>query len=127
MNRDHFDNVVVCMRNISKNAKKKVLLLCECTIISFGSPNVPLDFHHFNVFILGLMKVKEEQDLNEVEEKHQDQKAHDVSTGETSGSCSKIENSIQITEVKRPFSCSECGKTFTQENYLRSHMRFHNR
>ncbi len=59
------------------------------------------------------MKVKEEQDLNEVEEKHQDQKAHDVTTRETSGSCSKTENSIQITEVKRPFSCSECGNIQT--------------
>ncbi|KAL1279211.1 hypothetical protein QQF64_025884 [Cirrhinus molitorella] len=32
----------------------------------------------------GLMKVKEEQDLNEVEENHQDPKAHDATTGDKS-------------------------------------------
>ncbi len=71
--------------------------------------------------------MKEEQDLNEAEEKHQDQKAHDVTTGETSGSCSKTENGCsqsnsQITEVKKPFSCSECGNTFKQKKSLDAHV-----
>ncbi len=74
--------------------------------------------------------MKEEQDLNEAEEKHQDHKAHDVTTGETSGSCSKTENGCsqsnsQITEVKKPFSCSECGNTFTHKRSLKYHMFMH--
>ncbi|KAG1927041.1 hypothetical protein F2P79_024518 [Pimephales promelas] len=99
----------------------------------------------------GLMKVKEEiQDLNEMVEKHQHQKAHDVIAGEKPLSCSKTEkSSIQITDVKRlfcgntftsresckthmrlhtgkkPFSCSQCGKSFTFKQGLNSHMRNH--
>ncbi len=66
------------------------------------------------------MKVKEErQDLNEVEEKHLDKKDHDVN-GEKSASCS-----IQITEVNRPFSCSQCGKTYKHKTSLMKHMRIH--
>ncbi len=65
MYMDSFDNGFVCTH-----------------MSSFYIPNVPIDFHHLNIFILGLMKVKEErQDLNELEEKHQCQKDHDV-TGE---------------------------------------------
>ncbi len=62
------------------------------------------------------MKVKEErQDLNEVEEKHQDQKDH--VTGEKSVNCS-----IQITEVKKAFCCSQCGKSFTRKRHLKDHL-----
>ncbi|RXN17242.1 gastrula zinc finger -like protein [Labeo rohita] len=41
----------------------------------------------------GLIKVKEEQDLNEMEEKNPDQKAHDVITGEKSFAYSFIKES----------------------------------
>ncbi len=61
----------------------------------------------FNVFILGLKTVKEErQDLNEVEEKRQCQKDHNVN-GEKFVSCS-----IQTTDMKKPFGCSQCGNTY---------------
>ncbi|XP_039528988.1 gastrula zinc finger protein XlCGF49.1-like [Pimephales promelas] len=75
----------------------------------------------------GLIKVKEERpDLNEVEEKHQHQKAHDVTAGEKPLSCSKTEkSSIQITDVKRLFVCSECGNTFTRKENLKNHMIIH--
>ncbi len=65
------------------------------------------------------MKVKEGQDLNEVEEKCQCQKDHDVN-GEKSVSCS-----IQITDVKRPFSSSQCGNTYKHKRSLKNHMRIH--
>ncbi len=52
---------------------------------------------------------EERQDLNEVEEKYQHQKDHDVN-GEKSVSCS-----IKKTDVKKPFSCSQCGNTFTRK------------
>ncbi len=61
---------------------------------------------------------EERQDLNEVEEKHQDQKDH--VTGEKSVSCS-----IQITDVKKPFSCSQCGNTYKHKKSLKNHMRSH--
>ncbi len=84
--------------------------------MNFIFPNVQIDSH---LFILGLMKVKEErQDLNEVDEKHQDQKDH--VTGEKSVSCS-----IQITDVKKPFSCSQSGKSFTCNENLKDHMLIH--
>ncbi len=51
---------------------------------------------------------EERQDLNEVEEKHQDQKDH--VTGEKSVNCS-----IQITEVKKPFFLLSVWKGFYQE------------
>ncbi len=103
MYMDSFDNGFVCTH-----------------MSSFYIPNVPIDFHHLNIFILGLMKVKEErQDLNELEEKHQCQKDHDV-TGEKSASCN-----IQITEVQRPFSCSQCGNTYKHKRSLMKHMRIH--
>ncbi len=54
---------------------------------------------------------EERQDLNEVE-KHQCQKDHDVNE-EKSVSCS-----IQITEVKRPFSCSQCENTYKHKEAL---------
>uniref|UniRef100_A0A672MGK1 C2H2-type domain-containing protein n=1 Tax=Sinocyclocheilus grahami TaxID=75366 RepID=A0A672MGK1_SINGR len=78
------------------------------------------------------MNVKEEQDLSEVEEKYQCQKAHDVIAGETSVSCSKTEKrcsqrNIQRKKVKRPFSCSQCGNAFTRKKYLNNHMSIHNR
>ncbi|XP_043085840.1 zinc finger protein 570-like [Puntigrus tetrazona] len=63
----------------------------------------------------GLMKVKEErQDLDEVEEEH-----HDVDE-EKSESCR-----VQITDVKRPFSCSQCGYRYGQRRSLIKHMRIH--
>ncbi|XP_042592069.1 gastrula zinc finger protein XlCGF26.1-like [Cyprinus carpio] len=66
------------------------------------------------------MKMKEErQDMNEVEEKHQDQKDHDLN-GEKSVSCS-----IKNTEIKSPFSCSQCEKTFTCNKNLKCHMVIH--
>ncbi len=107
----------------------------------FLFPNVTI---HSHLFILGLMKVKEErQDLNEVEEKHQHQKDHNITAGEKSVSCS-----IQITDVKKPyrntyrqkrslmkhmrihseekpFSCSQCGNTFTCNTNLKNHMLIH--
>ncbi len=43
---------------------------------------------------------EEEQDLNEVEEKHQDQKAHDVTTGETSGVAPKLKTVAHKATVK---------------------------
>ncbi len=72
---------------------------------------------------------EERRDLNEVEEKHQDQKDHEI-TGEKSASCSKTENScsqsnIQITEVKRPFTCCECGNTFKHKRSLMYHTLVH--
>ncbi len=63
--------------------------------------------------------MKEGQDLNEVEEKCQCQKDHDVN-GEKSVSCS-----IQITDVKRPFSSSQCGNTYKHKRSLKNHMRIH--
>ncbi len=100
MNRDSFDNIFICTQ-----------------ILLFYFPNVPVDSHSF---ILGLINVKEErQDLNELEEKHQCQKDHDA-TGEKSVSCI-----IQITEVQRPFSCSQCGNTFKHKRSLMKHMRIH--
>ncbi len=66
------------------------------------------------------MKMKEDrQDLNEVEEKYQCQKDHDV-TEEKSVSCS-----IQITDIKRPFSCFKCGNTYRHKGSLTKHMRIH--
>ncbi|XP_048066083.1 gastrula zinc finger protein XlCGF48.2-like isoform X2 [Megalobrama amblycephala] len=79
----------------------------------------------------GLVKVKEErEDLNEVEEKYQLQKAHDDTAEEKPLSCSKTENScsqssIQKAEVKRPFVCSKCRKTFKHKRSLKSHMIIH--
>ncbi len=61
---------------------------------------------------------EERQDLNEVEEKHQDQKDH--VTGEKSVSCS-----IQITDIKKPFSCSQCGNTYKHKGSLTKHMIIH--
>ncbi len=88
-------------------------------MFSFYCPNVPIDLYHFNVYIVGLKTVKEErQDLNEVDEKHQDQK--DRVNGEKSVSCS-----IQTTDVKRPISCSQCGKSFTRNESLKDHMLIH--
>ncbi len=95
----------------------KIINCCSPSTHVFLFPNVPIDSH---LFILGLMKVKEErQDLNEVEEKHQDQKDHDVK-GEKSVSCS-----IQITDVKKPFSCSQCGNTYKHKGSLTKHMLIH--
>uniref|UniRef100_A0A9J8D902 C2H2-type domain-containing protein n=1 Tax=Cyprinus carpio carpio TaxID=630221 RepID=A0A9J8D902_CYPCA len=49
----------------------------------------------------------------------QDQKDHDLN-GEQSVSCS-----IKNTEIKRPFSCSQCEKTFTCNKNLKCHMVIH--
>ncbi len=71
--------------------------------------------------------MKEEiQDLNEVEEKHQDQKdaeEQSVNCSKTEKSCSQ--SNIQITEVKRPFTCSECGNTFKHKRSLTYHTLIH--
>ncbi len=93
MNMDSFDNIFISTQ-----------------MLLFYFPNVPVDSHSF---ILGLVK-EERQDLNELEEC---QKDHDV-TGEKSASCN-----ILITEVQRPFGCSECGNTF---KHKRSRMKHDN-
>ncbi len=103
VNRDSFDSSFVCTQ-----------------MFSFYFPNVPIDFHHFNVFILGLKKVKEERpDLNEVEEEYQDQKDHDVNEEKS------VSDSIRTTDVKKPFSCSQCGNSFTRKTSLKDHMLIH--
>ncbi|XP_016100923.1 uncharacterized protein [Sinocyclocheilus grahami] len=50
------------------------------------------------------MKVKEEQDLNEVEEKHQDQKDHDVTTGEKS----MHQSILLVSEKPLVPQCTSC-------------------
>ncbi len=50
------------------------------------------------------MKVKEEsQDLNEVEEKHQDQKIMWPEKNQWAAA-------FNIADVKKPFTCSQCGE-----------------
>ncbi|XP_016104473.1 oocyte zinc finger protein XlCOF15-like isoform X2 [Sinocyclocheilus grahami] len=78
----------------------------------------------------GLVDVKEESHiLNEVEEKHQHQKAHDVLTGEKSLTCSQTENNFSQsstqTTVKKPFTCSLCGKHCAHRGHLNDHMLTH--
>ncbi|XP_073692130.1 uncharacterized protein [Garra rufa] len=64
--------------------------------------------------------VKEERhDLSGMGEKHQCQKDSDEN-GEQSVSCSN-----QITGVKRPLICSQCGNAFKQKISLLKHMRIH--
>ncbi len=96
-----------------------IVFICTQIFYPFIFQMFPL-IYLFNDFILGLMKMKEDrQDLNEVEEKHQDQKDCDVN-GEKSVSCS-----IQKTDVKKPFRCSQCGNTYRQKRSLMKHMRIH--
>ncbi len=80
------------------------------------------------MLILDLMPVKEEnQEMNEVEEKH-----HDFTSGEKSFSCTVTENNSSKkqegtlkTRSKRSFACSQCGKSFLRKGHLHGHMRIH--
>ncbi|XP_051515080.1 uncharacterized protein LOC127418541 [Myxocyprinus asiaticus] len=73
-----------------------------------------------------LMEVKEEQqELNEVEEKH-----HDFTTGEKSLSGSNTKKNIsskkpQRRAAKNNFTCSQCGNSFLYKSQLNVHMRIH--
>ncbi len=80
------------------------------------------------------MEVKEESlILNEMVEKRQHHKAHDVLAGEISGICSQTgqnnfsQSSTQTTS-KKPFSCSLCGKQCSHRGHLNwSHVNSHRR
>ncbi|XP_051553900.1 zinc finger protein 502-like isoform X1 [Myxocyprinus asiaticus] len=83
---------------------------------------------------IDLMKVKKEnEELNEVEEKHQHQKSPNVTPGERSFSCSQTEQNssqqtkdhIRINNAKNVYTCPQCGENFTRKTFFTSHARIH--
>ncbi len=62
---------------------------------------------------------EERQYMNKVEEEYQDQNDHDVNEEKS------VSDSNQTTDVKKPFSCSQCGNSFTRKTSLKDHMLIH--
>ncbi|XP_042610463.1 zinc finger protein OZF-like [Cyprinus carpio] len=76
-----------------------------------------------------LMPLKEEsQELNDMEEEYQYEKPHQFMTGEKYFSNSKIEKTSsqnKETRIIKPFTCQQCGGSFTQKSSLNRHMKSH--
>ncbi|XP_051947142.1 zinc finger protein 880-like [Xyrauchen texanus] len=70
------------------------------------------------------------QEQNEVEEKLQCRKHHDLINVKESFSCSKTKNNFSLKKPQRKtpknvFTCSQCGKSFRYKTCLNIHMRIH--
>ncbi len=80
------------------------------------------------------MAIKEEsQELDEMEEKNQDEKYHDLIAEEkyfhyslaykTESTNLKVQISVHTGES--PLTCQHCGRSFSQKESLKSHLKIH--
>uniref|UniRef100_A0A8C2CX53 C2H2-type domain-containing protein n=1 Tax=Cyprinus carpio TaxID=7962 RepID=A0A8C2CX53_CYPCA len=86
-----------------------------------------------------LMPLKEEsQDPSDMEEEYQYEKPHQFMTGEKYFSNSKIERTslpnegtrkieghMKVKSGKSPFTCQQCGRSFSHKKTLNRHMKIH--
>ncbi len=77
------------------------------------------------------MKVKEENELNDFDEKHHYyQNSSDFNPAEKPFSCSQSDEHLNQEKTKRiqakhSLTCPDCGKSFTRKSFLTRHVRVH--
>uniref|UniRef100_A0A671LIJ5 C2H2-type domain-containing protein n=1 Tax=Sinocyclocheilus anshuiensis TaxID=1608454 RepID=A0A671LIJ5_9TELE len=73
-----------------------------------------------------LMKAKEErQDLNEVEEKHQKEVKRPFSCSQCGNAFTHLKRHEMIHSGEKLYKCSHCDKRFSQSSSLKTHERIH--